>query len=95
MVLEIEDIMINQTQNDKQAQLQLEMDLKQQLGLLGGESKELMGPGGLSIIEDENDSNQDSDFSGGNEDKVEDKPNTTENPVSGEHDIFDGLPIPL
>ena len=54
-----------------------------------------MGPGGLSIIEDENDSNQDSDFSGGNEDKVDDKPNTTENPVSGEHDIFDGLPIPL
>ena len=63
MIHEIEDIMTNQTQNDKQAQLQLENDLKQQLGLLGGENGKLMGPGGLSIIQDENDSNQDSDYS--------------------------------
>lgn len=38
------------------------MDLKQQLGLLGGETQGLVGPAGLSIIEDEND--MDSDFSG-------------------------------
>lgn len=70
MISDIEDIMSNQTQNDKQAQLQLENDLKQQLGLLGGENAKLMGAGGLSIIQDENDSNQDSDFSGDDEDKV-------------------------
>ena len=34
MISEIEDIMNNQSQNDKQAQIQLENDLKQQLGLL-------------------------------------------------------------
>lgn len=45
-----------------------------------------MGPGGLSIIEDEND--MDSDFSG------DDKQNPNEpNQVPGEQDIFDGLPI--
>lgn len=70
MISDIEDIMSNQTQNDKQAQLQLENDLKQQLGLLGGESTKLMGAGGLSIIQDENDSNQDSDFSGDDDDKM-------------------------
>ena len=43
MTAEIEDIMINQTQYDKQAQLQLENDLKMQLGLLGGEKGGLIG----------------------------------------------------
>ena len=64
--------MNSQTQNDKQdkqSQLILENDLKQQLGLIGGKNSSLMGPGGLSIIQDENDSNQDSDFSGDEEDK--------------------------
>lgn len=66
---EIEDIMYNQTQYDKQAQLMLEHDLKQQLGLLGGEKNFVMGGNGLSIIQDENDSNQDSDFSAEEDEK--------------------------
>ena len=41
-----------------------------QLGLLGGEKGGLIGQGGLSIIQDENDSNQDSDFYGDEEDKI-------------------------
>ena len=41
-----------------------------QLGILGGEKGGLIGgAGGLSIIQDENDSNQDSDFYGDEEDK--------------------------
>ena len=53
IVADIEDIMNSQTQNDKQdkqSQLLLENDLKQQLGLIGGRNSSLMGPGGLSII---------------------------------------------
>ena len=81
MVLEIEDIMINQTQYDKQAQQLLENDLKQQLGLLGGDQSKLIGANGLSIIQDENDSNQDSDFSGDEEDAKNNK-NDSNNAVA-------------
>lgn len=83
--------MLNQTQYDKQAQLLLENDLKQQLGLLGGEKGGLIGPGGLSIIQDENDSNQDSDFSGDNEEPKATDPAV---PDSDMIDLMPGVPIP-
>lgn len=47
---------------------QLETDLPQQLGIMSGDNAALMG-GGLGTIQDEADSNQDSDFSGDDEDK--------------------------
>ena len=55
LVQEIDDVLQNQTKYDKQAQLLLEHDLKQQLGLIG-EKGFLVGGNGLGIIHDENDS---------------------------------------
>ena len=54
---DIEDIMVNQTQYDKQAQQQLENDHKMQLGLLGGDKTGMLGANGLQIIQDDNDEN--------------------------------------
>ena len=54
---DIEDIMVNQTQYDKQAQQQMENDLKMQLGLLGGDKTGMLGANGLQIIQDDNDEN--------------------------------------
>ena len=41
-----------------------------QLGLLGGDQNKMLGAGGLQIIQDDNEDNQDSDFSGDEEDKI-------------------------
>ena len=67
----------------------LEHELKQQLGLLGGEKSFICGAGGLAIIQDENDSNQDSDFSG-DEDETKNTNNKNGQPAnSNENDIIE------
>lgn len=58
-----------------------------------------MGKGGLSIIQDENDSNQDSDFSGDEEDKKktetgEPNPNGDQNLPGEGNDMFDNMQPP-
>ena len=42
-----------------------------------------MGPGGLSIIQDENDSNQDSDFSGDEDENKQVNPADKDKPIDG------------
>ena len=69
MVQEIEDLIQNTNQNEK-TQQQVDNDLQQQaIGLLSTEGA-LIG-GGLGTIQDEQDSNQDSDFSENNEEQKE------------------------
>ena len=51
-----------------------------------------MGTGGLSIIQDENDSNQDSDFSGDEEDKQTTTTATTGKSTDGKPSVDGMLP---